>query len=89
MAGASTRDVIVGFLVVILVAIVVVAVAQWLANRLGLEGRLQILARCRDGHVFKTILVPMMLLPVPRVGLVQFRYCPVGQHWTFVVLTRA
>ncbi len=89
MADASTRDVVVGLLVVILVAIVVVALAQWLASRLRVEGSLQILARCRDGHVFKTLLVPMLLLPVPRVGLVQYRYCPVGRHWTFVVLTRA
>jgi hypothetical protein len=28
--------------------------------------------------------LPVFLLPMPRVGLVQFRYCPVGQHWTFV-----
>jgi hypothetical protein len=88
VTDVSVRDALVGLLVVIAVAAVVVVLIQWLARHIRIRGGPEMLARCLDGHVFKTTLVPVFLLPVPRVGLVQFRYCPVGQHWTFVVLAR-
>jgi uncharacterized iron-regulated membrane protein len=85
----SPRDVILGLLGAVLVAAVVVALVLWLSRRMGNEGGFPMVARCLDGHEFRAALVPVFMLPVPRVGLVQFRYCPVGQHWTFVVLVRA
>jgi hypothetical protein len=66
-------------------AIVVVALVQWLARGIRTGDRFQVLARCADGHVFRTMWLPLFLLPVPRVGLVAFRYCPVGRHWSVVV----
>jgi hypothetical protein len=88
VTDVSTRDVILALLVVIAVATVVVVLAQWLGRQMRTDGRFQVLARCLDGHVFTTTFVPLFLLPVPRVGLVAFRYCPVGQHWTFVMPVR-
>jgi len=88
VTGVSTRDFVLALLVVIAVATLVVALAQWLGRQRRTDGRFQALARCPDGHVFTTTWLPLFLLPVPRVGLVAFRYCPVGQHWTFVVPVR-
>jgi hypothetical protein len=88
LTDVSTRDAILGLVLVVVVALVLVALAQWFGRRATAGGRLPMLARCLDGHVFRAVLVPVFLLPVPRVGLVQFRFCPVGQHWTFVVLMR-
>ena len=88
MIDESTRDVILALLVVIAVATLVVVLAQWLGRQMSTDTRFQVLARCLDGHVFETTFLPIFLLPVPRVGLVQFRFCPVGQHWTFVVPVR-
>jgi hypothetical protein len=84
----GTRNVILAVLVVIAVLGLMVLLAQWLGRRISGDGRFPLVARCLDGHVFKTTFVPLFLLPVPRVGVVQFHYCPVGQHWTFVVLAR-
>ena len=88
-SAAVTRDLILGLLGAVLVAAVVVAQVLWLSRRMGNQGGFPMVARCLDGHEFRAALVPVFMLPVPRVGLVQFRYCPVGQHWTFVVLVRA
>ncbi len=85
MTDVSIHDVPLPVLVAVAVApILLVVLAGWLTRQLGMDGRSQVRAQCRDGHVFTTTLLPVFMLPVPRVGLVQFRYCPVGQHWTFV-----
>lgn len=42
--------------------------------------------RCKAGHVFTTIWIPMASLKAIRLGMWRFQYCPVGRHWTGVVL---
>ncbi|MHB2022356.1 MAG: hypothetical protein ACYCO3_03355 [Mycobacteriales bacterium] len=41
--------------------------------------------RCREGHLFTTIWVPLASLKAVRWFGTRFQYCPVGHHWTGVV----
>jgi hypothetical protein len=41
--------------------------------------------RCRAGHVFTTIWIPLASLKAIRLGGRRVQRCPVGYHWTTVV----
>jgi hypothetical protein len=41
--------------------------------------------RCREGHLFTTVWVPLGSLKAVRLGGRRFQRCPVGHHWTIVV----
>jgi hypothetical protein len=41
--------------------------------------------RCRSGHLFTTIWMPLGSLKAIRLGRRRFQRCPVGHHWTMVV----
>ncbi len=41
--------------------------------------------RCRDGHLFTTIWIPLASLKALRLGNRRYQRCPVGRHWTTVV----
>ncbi len=41
--------------------------------------------RCRTGHLFTTIWMPLASLKAIRLGGRRFQRCPVGHHWTMVV----
>jgi hypothetical protein len=41
--------------------------------------------RCRAGHLFTTIWIPLASLKAARLGNRRFQRCPVGHHWTTVV----
>jgi hypothetical protein len=43
-----------------------------------------VIVRCRQGHLFTTIWVPLASLKSIRLGWWRFQRCPVGQHWTLV-----
>lgn len=47
-------------------------------------GRFDQPVRCRDGHLFTTIWVPLASLKAVRLGDARFQRCPVGGHWTTV-----
>jgi hypothetical protein len=40
--------------------------------------------RCRDGHLFTTIWVPLASLKALRLGRRRFQRCPVGHHWSMI-----
>ncbi|HEY4917073.1 MAG TPA: hypothetical protein VIH92_09190 [Solirubrobacteraceae bacterium] len=40
--------------------------------------------RCRDGHLFTTIWIPLASLKAIRLGRQRFQRCPVGHHWSMV-----
>jgi hypothetical protein len=40
--------------------------------------------RCRDGHLFTTIWVPLGSLKALRLGPRRFQRCPVGHHWSMI-----
>jgi hypothetical protein len=43
-----------------------------------------VLVRCREGHLFTTIWIPVASLKSLRLGLWRFQRCPVGRHWSLV-----
>jgi hypothetical protein len=64
-------------------AIRVIVVARRRAD-LGYRPLGEVVVRCRDGHLFTTIWVPLMSFKAIRLGWIRLQYCPVGEHWTFV-----
>ncbi len=40
--------------------------------------------RCKSGHLFRTIWVPLASLKAVRLAGRRFQRCPVGKHWTTV-----
>jgi hypothetical protein len=40
--------------------------------------------RCKSGHLFTTIWIPLVSLKAARLGGQRFQRCPVGHHWTTV-----
>jgi hypothetical protein len=43
-----------------------------------------VIVRCRKGHLFTTIWIPMASLKALRFGWWRFQRCPVGSHWSLV-----
>lgn len=43
-----------------------------------------IIVRCRDGHLFTTIWLPLVSIKAVRFPGGRFQRCPVGRHWTCV-----
>jgi hypothetical protein len=41
--------------------------------------------RCKDGHLFTTIWIPLASLKAVRLRDRRYQRCPVGHHWTTVV----
>jgi len=41
--------------------------------------------RCKEGHLFTTIWIPLGSLKAVRLGGKRYQKCPVGKHWTTVV----
>jgi hypothetical protein len=62
-----------------------VLAAMIIGGRLGLFGRFERPVRCRAGHVFTTIWMPLGSLKAIRLGGRRFQRCPVGHHWTIIV----
>jgi hypothetical protein len=40
--------------------------------------------RCRAGHLFTTIWIPLGSLKAVRLGTQRYQRCPVGRHWARV-----
>lgn len=40
--------------------------------------------RCRDGHLFTTIWIPLASLKALRLGRRRLQRCPVGHHWSMI-----
>ena len=47
--------------------------------------RYDTVVRCKDGHLFTTIWVPMASIKAVRLGNGRWQHCPVGKHWSVVV----
>jgi hypothetical protein len=43
-----------------------------------------VVVRCRKGHVFTTIWIPLASLKSIRLGWWRLQRCPVGRHWSLV-----
>ena len=55
------------------------------AARLNMFRRFDRPVRCREGHLFTTIWVPLASLKAVRLGGRRVQRCPVGGHWSVVV----
>ena len=55
------------------------------AGRLNMFRRFDRPVRCREGHLFTTIWVPLASLKAIRLGRRRVQRCPVGGHWSVVV----
>ena len=47
-----------------------------------------VVARCRDGHLFTTIWIPGISVKSLRFGPWRLQHCPVGRHWSIVTPVR-
>jgi hypothetical protein len=65
-----------------------VAVTVWLRRRgYGIGGAT--IVRCRSGHLYTTIWIPLVSLKALRLGWWRLQWCPVGRHWSLVSPVRA
>jgi hypothetical protein len=46
----------------------------------------RIVVRCIQGHLFTTVWIPFVSFKAIRLGPVRFQHCPVGNHWSYVVM---
>jgi hypothetical protein len=58
--------------------------ATLLLRRRGYKLGGETIVRCRAGHLFTTIWIPLASLKAIRLGWWRFQRCPVGNHWTLV-----
>jgi hypothetical protein len=47
------------------------------------------IVRCRSGHLYTTIWIPLASLKALRLGWWRLQWCPVGRHWSLVSPVRA
>ena len=59
--------------------------AMWLRGY-PLGGNLVV--RCREGHLFRTLWIPGVSLKALRLGCWRVQRCPVGNHWSVVTPVR-
>jgi hypothetical protein len=89
LAGDQTKLIIVlvGFLLILaIIGVTAVRRGRRGSGPDGYVARGDVIVRCRDGHLFTTIWIPLMSLKAVRLGPVRFQYCPVGDHLTFVTI---
>ena len=43
-----------------------------------------VIVRCRDGHLYTTLWMPLGSLKAVRLGVGRYQRCPVGHHWSIV-----
>lgn len=47
-----------------------------------------LVVRCRRGHLFTTLWIPLVSVKAVRLGWWRFQRCPVGPHWSLVTPVR-
>ena len=82
-AAGHDADVVQGLTVTFATIALVVLVAVVLRRR-GYAFGGETAVRCRDGHVFTTVWVPLVSFKAIRLGWFRVQYCPVGEHLTVV-----
>ena len=66
-------------------AAILEALPLWLRGY-GAGGK--VVVRCRQGHLFTTIWIPVASVKALRFGPWRFQWCPVGRHWSIVTPVR-
>jgi len=70
-----------------------IGVGAFLVETVGLRRRGyrfggNVVVRCRSGHLFTTLWIPLASVKAARLGLWRFQRCPVGRHWSIVTPVR-
>ena len=70
-----------------------IGVGAFLVETIGLRRRGyrlggNVVVRCRGGHLFTTLWIPLASVKAARLGLWRFQRCPVGRHWSIVTPVR-
>jgi hypothetical protein len=47
-----------------------------------------LIVRCRQGHLFRTLWIPGASFKALRLGWYRVQRCPVGKHWSIVTPVR-
>ena len=47
-----------------------------------------VVVRCKEGHLFTTLWIPVASVKALRLGPWRFQRCPVGSHWSLVKLVK-
>jgi hypothetical protein len=64
------------------------AVGTIVAISQGYSFGLNVVARCRQGHLFSTMWIPGASVKAIRLGLWRVQWCPVGRHVALVHLVK-
>jgi hypothetical protein len=64
------------------------AVGTIVARSQGYSFGLNVVARCRQGHLFTTVWIPGASVKAVRLGLWRVQWCPVGRHVALVHLVK-
>jgi hypothetical protein len=64
------------------------AVGTIVAWSQGYSFGLNVVARCRQGHLFTTVWIPGASVKAIRLGLFRVQWCPVGRHVALVHLVK-
>jgi hypothetical protein len=70
---------------IILAATLLESVAMWLR---GYPVGGNLVVRCRQRHLFRTLEIPGASLKALRLGWRRVQRCPVGEHWSIVTPVR-
>ena len=71
----------VGVLVVVIAVYVFVYVR---ARHRGIQQGATRIARCSQGHLFTSTVIPGASIRAVRLGSERYQHCPVGDHWSLV-----
>ena len=71
----------------VLVAVTAAATVALRRRGYGIGGAT--IVRCRSGHLYTTIWIPLASLKALRLGWWRLQWCPVGRHWSLVSPVRA
>ena len=80
MKRCCRRRSVAGSALLVALAITATAVLRRRGYRLGTNT----VVRCRKGHLFTTIWIPLASIKSLRLGWWRLQYCPVGRHWSLV-----
>ena len=87
MARSGEPTVNVGLYIGIGVLVVVIAVYAFVyvrARRRGIQQGATRIARCSEGHLFTSTVIPGASFRAVRLGSERYQRCPVGNHWSLV-----
>ncbi len=68
----------------LLVVLVVLAAVYLLARRRGIQQGAHRIARCSEGHLFTSTVIPGVSFRALRLGSERYQRCPVGNHRSLV-----